>query len=374
MKQNLGLRILGEVMEWSDERAREEFSWLRLMSRLKYDDYRDFLAGARFIENLVTWLQQFEQSEREIAYKFVRDRLVYIGRAEMQRLVENFYPEVCQRELVKTVANEMGIPAYSVWANKKAINKMEDLRRKTLFMGLSDGARIDQFRRANVGILSNEQIVVATQLDSAKWRSLLHDLKDELGKDAKFSAVYLIDDFVASGTTLIRFDDKAGRWTGKLRKFKESIESAKTALEDKLLFDENWTLYVHHYLASSHAAEVVENEYLKATTKEGESEWFSTVRFTFGAVLPDSLKVTADTDESFLKIVEQYYDPVLEDQHSEASGIKCVKLGYKACALPLILEHNTPNNSLAILWAETNGDGEDIPAMRPLFRRRQRHS
>ena len=59
-------------MSWSDERARDEFRWLRLMARLKYDGYRDFQAGMRFIESLATWLRQFAPHERETAYAFVR--------------------------------------------------------------------------------------------------------------------------------------------------------------------------------------------------------------------------------------------------------------------------------------------------------------
>ena len=58
MNQDLGLKILSEIMAWNDDRAREEFRWLRLMARLKYDGYRDFQAGMRFIESLATWLQR----------------------------------------------------------------------------------------------------------------------------------------------------------------------------------------------------------------------------------------------------------------------------------------------------------------------------
>ena len=92
MNQELGLRILSGILEWSDEQARREFEWLRLMARLKYDGYRDFQAGMRFIESLATWLQQFERAERQVAYRFLRTTLLYIGPAEMQRLVEQFYP------------------------------------------------------------------------------------------------------------------------------------------------------------------------------------------------------------------------------------------------------------------------------------------
>lgn len=75
MNQELGLRILSQIMTWTDDRAREEFAWLRLMARLKYDGYRDFQAGMRFIESLATWLQQFKPAERKTAYDFVRRRV-----------------------------------------------------------------------------------------------------------------------------------------------------------------------------------------------------------------------------------------------------------------------------------------------------------
>ena len=58
MNQELGLNVLGRIMDWDDDRARDEFRWLRLIARLKYDGYRDFQAGMRFIESLVTWIQQ----------------------------------------------------------------------------------------------------------------------------------------------------------------------------------------------------------------------------------------------------------------------------------------------------------------------------
>ena len=43
------------------------------------------------------------------------------------------------------------------------------------------------------------------------------------------------------------------------------------------------------------------------------------------------------------------------------------------CALPVVLEHNTPNNSIPLLWAETAG-ADGAHAMEPLFFRRDRHA
>ena len=47
MNQTLALRVLGRIMNWPDDRAGDEFQWLRLMARLKYDGYHDFHAGMR---------------------------------------------------------------------------------------------------------------------------------------------------------------------------------------------------------------------------------------------------------------------------------------------------------------------------------------
>jgi hypothetical protein len=76
-------------------------------------------------------------------------------------------------------------------------------------------------------------------------------------------------------------------------------------------------------------------------------------------------------------LTQTYYDPSLRTKHTDVGGVTHLGLGYGGCALPLVLEHNTPNNAVALLWAETAGgdrDGVAAPAMRPLFRRRQRHT
>ena len=191
MNQDLGLKVLAEIMHWSDERAREEYRWLRLMARLKYDGYRDFQAGMRFFESLATWLQQFDRAERETAYAFVRSRLVYVGPIEMQKLVEQFYPKTMRERLVSTVAAQRGIPAFRVLGDEAARSDVDRLRRQTLVMGLSDGARIDGVRHSNVGLLTNEQLVLATQLDKEKWEDLLGNLREDLkDEQALFRLVY----------------------------------------------------------------------------------------------------------------------------------------------------------------------------------------
>jgi hypothetical protein len=375
MNQKLGLRLLGEIMQWSDEQARDEFRWLKLMSRFRYDGYEDFRAGVRFLERLSVWLQQFKPQHRETAYQFVKNRLVYIGPAEMQLLVERLYPEVIERRLVRAVSTAQEIQPYLVWRSPVAVAALVALRRKSLFMALSDGARIDEFRRANVGILSNEQIVVATQLDGSKWRDLLKELRKDQGASATFEEIYLIDDFVASGTTLLRFDEEDNAWKGKLVKFRDTLREAQDALSGAKVIADEARIHIHHYVASAYAESIIRDRLLEMKRSTPSADWLDRVTFSFGYVLPADLPLTKYSTEPFRHLVEDYYDPSLQNRHSAVSGVESMVFGYKECGLPLVFEHNTPNNSLPLLWAETTGDSvKGVHSMRPLFRRRQRHS
>ena len=377
MNQDLGLRILSQIMQWSDERARKEFAWLRLMARWKYDAYRDFLAGVRFIESLAAWLQQFDPEERETAYGLVRNGLIYISLQEIHRLVDLFYPRNIEPRLLTIIADKLGIHNYRIWAMPEANSEFERLKRKTLFMALSDGARIDTLRHANVGILTNEQLVVATQIDLDKWEDLLCNLRKDLDDPkAQFALVYLFDDFIGTGSTFLRYDEKNNEWTGKMMRFIKSVQMASRTNEP---FEKDSKLCVHHYIASHQAANALEDKVVKAKDSFDTDKWFSEIYFSYGMILPKNLPIDADkkTNAKLIKLTQKYYDPIIQTPHTDVGGVKHIGLGYGGCALPLVLEHNTPNNSIALLWAETEGgmrNGNiDTHAMRPLFRRRQRY-
>jgi hypothetical protein len=363
MNQDFILGKLAGIMGWDDAQARVEFAWLRLMSRMKFDGYQDFLAGARFVESLADWLQQFRVEDRQTAYAMVRRDLVYVSTAEMNHLVELFYPETVQWRLQQEVAARERIPAFRVWATPRSTAVYRRLLRQTLFIELSDGARIDVFRRANAGTISNEQVVTAPRINEEKWGELLEDLQKDLGdREARFAFVFLIDDFIASGTTLLREED--GRWKGKLPKFWNDVQPFLATH-----FEPGWKLCVHHYLMTHRARVAVDERQAQALVSRGRDQWFEGSQFSFGMLLPDSFPLDESRHAAFLRLTERYYDPAIETRHTGPG----IWLGFRQCALPMVLEHNTPNNSVAILWAESVG-GPGRHAMRPLFRRRQRHT
>ena len=63
------------------------------------------------------------------------------------------------------------------------------------------------------------------------------------------------------------------------------------------------------------------------------------------------IALTKENDLDMYKITESYYDPKIEEKTSYQTGNMTYPfLGYNGCALPIVLHHNCPNNSLNILW------------------------
>lgn len=383
MINTLALNLVADVMKWDNELATEEYAWLRLISSMKYDGYSDFRAGVRFLESLVAWLRHFPEADRATAYDFVKTRLVYISALEMQRVIETFIPETVTPYLRHSVGADLHIKPYEVWKTAEGAAAFRRRLRRCLFVGLSDGSRIDVLRRANAGRLSQEQIVPMMNVDGDKWKSLAGDLKEELGNDARFDDVYLIDDFTASGTTFIRFPD--GKPKGKLYKFEGIVQDAKERLQDDFPLADGYTLHIHHYVSTKQAHDALEERVADANQML-QNKSFDRALITEGMALPSDLRIatidkntrlatpTRPTDGPTVDLCGRCYDHELFkrlEKHCKEAGQTDMKYGYADCALPLVLEHNTPNNAIPILWAETEGElGE---SMHPLFYRRDRH-
>ena len=85
--------------------------------------------------------------------------------------------------------------------------------------------------------------------------------------------------------------------------------------------------------------------------------------------LTSAIKFERGAQDDFARLVrhEKYYDEVIHDEHMKVGGTPDGRFGYADCGLPLVLGHNTPNNSISILWSYEH------TAFRGLFPRIRRH-
>ncbi len=368
MKTELAMKLIADQMEWDDATATHEFTYLKLMVDYKYDHYQGFQPGSRFYLALIGWLSQFTSTaDREVAYAFLKNNLIFFSQREMHHLVSLLMP-IIDRTLRREVAVELGIPLFQTWLDDTAKMRVELRRIRTLFIALSDGARIDVFRRYNEGLVSNEQVLASSEISVDKWNDLLGNLTKAVQAkgleqgEAYFERICLIDDFTGSGSSLIRFDEKTNEWKGKVQRF---CKLYKTFLPFQC--NGKWPVQIHHYLASTSACIKIEAD-LKEFAKAEPKFEFTT---TYSYQLPQDIVVDDAAEASLVSLLRKCYDKNIEDDHTGSD----IWFGYRQSGLPLILEHNTPNNSVAFLWAESGKREAMVThSMKPLFVRRKRHS
>ncbi|MCU7374870.1 hypothetical protein PEC18_29475 [Paucibacter sp. O1-1] len=369
MKETLAKRLVADMMEWSMERATTEFAWLDLMVNYKFDNYQQYGPGHRFYVHLLRWLSQYPKTDRERMWRLLREQLVYVSQDELHHLVSLTGP-VIERQMRTAVARELELPVYRVDEDPQARRRLAEMQCRTLYVGVSDGARIDVFRRYNEGTVNNEQVVAMIEISELKQRGLKEKLQERLDAikltaPPTFEWVCLIDDFTASGTTSIR-DEGNGNWGGKVQRFMKEVS---TTIATAPLITPDAHIQVHHYLASRLASEKVSNLLGQFQAQS------SGLRFipSFSYVLPEDVVIAATSHPDLSTLLVGRYDPGIETSHTGQD----IALGYKQCGLPLVLDHNTPNNSVATLWARSNDRSpKHLPQnhMSPLFPRRQRHS
>lgn len=354
MKDELAQVLLAKVMNWTDEENAAERPYLQVMAAHKYDEYQQFSPGMRFIESLALWLNQFQTvEERKIAYDFVKSRMVFISGAEMEHLVASAYSDIIRYQLIEKIAGQLGIPEYMV-ASITSKLEFKVLLRQSLFLGLSDGAHTDIFRRRNFSLISYEQVYQTYEISDERAGSMLQELKSDLSEiigreptkdEVRFKAIFLLDDFSATGQTYLRSEGKT--FKGKIAKFYDQVEKPDSALS-RLIDFRDASLYIVLYIATDRSIAHLEEQLILMC--EG-SPAIHKVKAVYR--LDKNCPLDESTDSQFLAVIKdgKYYDgTTLEDKHTAMGGTD-VKYGFGECRLPVILGHNSPNNSISHLWA-----------------------
>ncbi len=350
MKREIAESVLKDVMyKWDDGRLSAELEDIQIISEIKYDDYQQYTHGMRYVESLALWLRQFDEADRNTAYEFVKKELIYISEEEMRQLIELSYTMCMDNYLLQEtfkLCNELKI--YDKDERKEVYGL---LRRRSLFLGLSDGSHIDYFRRQNTQ-LNNEQVFVHYDFSDEKANEMLQELGDavekmnivkkyELLDNRTFNAYFLIDDFSASGMSYIRCDNN-GKWHGKLCKFYTSLKRIKYQTE-------NIHIRLVLYVSTEQAKKHIEDE-MKKFLKD-ESAVFSV------DVLQLVPPLDMDQEVEFEKLLSKNYETMTKkssitftDKHFDVGGGKFPYRGFADCSLPLVIYHNTPNNSFPTIW------------------------
>jgi hypothetical protein len=341
-------QLLAKVMGWQDlEEVHKHLSPLQLLADYKYDHYQRFGPGRRFIESLALWLYQFSPADRQAALKLVREKLVYFSESEFSHLVRTAYPDWIVQERIRLVAEEQNIAAHRVGEICRH-RRFRELQLKSLYLGLSDGARTNELRRASSGEISNEQIWQAYELGDDKAGDMLKELRSSLfaagfeTQKPRFNLIWLLDDFSGSGNTYIRYEGETETFKGKIKKIFDRLHRGD------LVDPSHYEVFLLLYAATRQAIDHIEYWSDRFTSENR----YKPLQVRVLCPIGQEIAVTHEPDPDLSDLLDksEYYDSRATDKHIAVGGTDDARLGFAGCALPVVLSHNTPNNSIYLLW------------------------
>lgn len=357
MKRELALRLLESILPgWEEGQLKALFDNLNTLAEYKYNHYEMYQPGRLFFENLYLWLKSFSEADRNVALRFVQQQLIYISREEFQQLTQILYYDRIHQSQLDLVAEITGIPRFHIrkLMESPVLGKIE---RASLYVALSDGARIDYFRRQNLRI-NNEQVLTTYQPNIEKVQGLIGDLEKELKQEgARFRCLFLIDDFCASGKTVLREEMQADGKSKILKGVFAKIQNEGNLL--KALENTDARIYFCPLVLTELAQRRLNDLIPKLPSPLNRTILLPAV------VLPDSVRIkppsySSTENEGIASLCMTYYQHEFGDSHTQN-----VMFGYEECGLPVVLHHNTPNNSIYLLWSRK--------LKAPLFVRYERH-
>ena len=378
MRFNLAKQFLVQLMNWDDLEATKNLREMDLMSDIKYDSYDQFMPGIKFVGNFYLWLSQFEDlEERKLMYEFVKKYIIYINSTQISHLIDLLYntkivPLIREKVVEDYIQKGEQINKYKYRLLENSA-EFKSHKRKTLFIGLSDGSHIDIIRRNSY--LDNDQVLTNYYPDDNKVKDLGEKLDEceDLTNDAnkKFESIVLIDDFTASGSSFIRKKEN-GTFGGKLPTFFDALNKNE---QFKKLLTDNYEIRLYFLIATENALTYIED----LLNQYNQQQSGPNVKVDCIQKLYDDAKFTSHHEEdakAMLDIISRkrfVNEQKLTEAYkkSYAEGDDSYHLGYKKCALTVVLNHNTPNNSLPIIWQPKRED--DNNPLYPLFYRITRH-
>lgn len=373
MKNDKVNEALGILLKDDKDQILERIRHLTVLANYKYNEYHQFAPGRYFLESLVTWLNSITDPEdRSAAFDFVYRRLLFFSRGDMYHFTRIAFAHQVRPALLRWAAAELQLdPSEHVRLARSRY--FETVVRSAVFLAMSDGARIDDFRR--LGALSNEQVAPNYDLTPERWAEIAEEWRKartkalpEIAAESRpippemIRQVFLVDDFAASGSTIIRKEN--GEWKGRYPKFIKQLYDKKWPVDLQ-----NVQVHLVLYVVTRQALKSIHNdiqefraERLKDEKATPETEIFHV------QMLEENVRVGSNKeDDRYRPFIEHY-----EIEGSYDSSIKKggpdghQRWGYKECALPLVLFHNTPNNSIAPLWMYSD---LKMPGLFPRVRR-----
>lgn len=334
------------------------FHNIKILAEYKYEPYQPVISPPEndFMNRLYDWLMLFSENQQKFLF-YLASKILFFNLRQINHLSIHIY----QRRIKKCILDDI-IAEQSLRKNdyRSAQKYYHEELEKTLFVGLTDSSRINDFshfnreldRTVNYG-LNLETLLYPTKrklelLHSDDLIELCHNFEDLIiNSDNNISEkkrIIIIEDFCGSGSVFL----------DKLKILNQSKLSFK-----KVIF----APFIITYKCIENVNKFIETYKLIRDFK-----------LVYGELIPISMKCF-DQDENYLQKdcfeVEDLSDVlkrVCEEKYNKYFGETLNqddKFGFASLKIVLVHYYNCPDNSLPFLWNNDRG-------FTPLFMRSRR--
>ena len=368
MKEGLGEKAVSKVMVWrTPEQAQGSHRRLRALAASGCGDYMRLRPGMRLVESMALWLSRFKPDERQAAHGFVVKRVIFITRSRMEHAASIACPDlVAPPALIRQAADEPSgrLLFWRVW-EVLGSDEFRMLLAQCLLAGTSGGSHMDLFRSSSDGgDTGHEQALRPHEASGSRSSNLAGKLEDRMSKYGGradppallFRNVLLIDDSSASGKPHLRGPNAAGN----IARFRESINGQRGQMPGPA---DKGDLRVHVLLcaATDRAVDAI---------RDASRRPLPGVSLTVDAVraIPSGIKLGEDRGPDFCRLAsrdqDKYGRSTPPDRRIREGASEKPYPWFGQCALPPVLRHNTPSNSLPILHASEKNFAGPHPRIR----------
>jgi hypothetical protein len=337
---------------------------IRILKDFKFEPYQPvpYPPKPDFIDRLKGWIKQFNGSDQKYMLYF-SSKVIFLTHSQITYLIGHIFQNKIKKLILEDIILEKDLEPFSY---KKAEEYFASELEKTLFVGLSDSSRLNDFTHVNreeINRRINTGIELETLLYPSKRRKAYQEYGQNsiIGKKIKIcrdfeKEILFEDDLIKDKERLVILEDFSGSGSDIIQNF-NSIKSSLLPLK-KIIF----APYIITYKARKAL-----DEWINAN--KDDKKYY----YTYGTLIPEEAKCF-DFDKSYLK----------SDWHDESIDIcEKVKLTCKSIAnkyfqnnptylygfgkikIAFANYYNCPDNSLPILWC-------DIGGWIPLFQRASR--
>lgn len=332
---------------------------LEILKDFKFEPYQPINSPPKpeFIKRLQAWLQQFDKKDQK-SMLYLSSKIIFLTQAQITYLMEYLFQNKLKKMILEDIIKKKNFEHFSY---KKAENYFAEELEKTLFVGLSDSSRINDFTHVN-SLYIKRQVNTGIELET-----LLYPVKKscEIGinseEDKELIRVFekdvlLKDEKIKDKVRLIILEDFTGSGS-------DIIETLNYLYSSQLPFKE---IVFASYIITYKAINRLER-WIKRNNSDGRRYFYA-----YGILIPEEAKCCGNNN-SYLKLdwhnesidicenVSQTCEDVYNKRFFEEDRLKYV-YGYENVKIAFVYYYNCPDNSLPIIWCDKGG-------WKPLFPR-----